>query len=137
MNLLLHPIANLIVGTILWKIDFIPSTELFLLFIFFSILIDLDHIIYFLIKHKTNLRNLIKDMKYHRKNMEPELYFFHSPEFNLLLLILSFFNFIFLLFLISNILHISLDIIEHLVYHKNLLWIKKWSFIYNLKRYKH
>ncbi len=54
------------------------------------------------------------------EEMEAKLYIFHSPEINLLFLILSFYNQIFLLVFLSDIIHLSLDAFAHYKYQKTL-----------------
>ena len=87
------------------------------------------------LKMKEKLLNA-KDMvngKKMRSKMQPGLYIFHSPEFNVILLSLSFINEIALVIFSSNLIHIFLDVIEHYKYHKNFFWIKEWSIIHSFK----
>lgn len=109
--------------------------QLVLLFISFAVLIDIDHILYFIFAYGdlTPRKWIVRGNK-KRDKMEPGLYIFHSPEFNLILFLLSFFNQIVLLMLISNMIHLSLDIFDHYRYHKNFLWMKRWSIVYSLTR---
>ena len=102
------------------------------IFLIASIAIDIDHLFFFTIKHKAiSPAKWIEIGKNMREKMQPGLYILHSPEFNLLLLLLSFFNGIIFVIFLSNVIHIILDIHEHYQYHKNFLWIKKWSIIYS------
>lgn len=133
MNLPTHLITNTITGAIFYKIDFIHSLKIYLLFIALGVLIDLDHILFLIIKYKTlSPKKLIQAGKEYREKMRANLYIFHSPEFNLFLLMLSFFNHIFLLIFLSNLMHILLDTVEHYNFHKNFKWLKEWSVINNL-----
>lgn len=108
--------------------------NLVLIFLLAGVLIDSDHFLFFFFKHKNlSLKEWVLTAKSLRAKMKPGLYIFHSPEFNFILLMLSIFNHVVLTIFLSNIIHISLDIIDHYRYHKNLLWIKEWSIIYALK----
>ncbi len=67
--------------------------------------------------------------------MIPGFYIFHSPEINFLIFVTYAFtqnSYLFFL-LLSNLIHLSLDIVEHYKYHKNFDFIKKWSFLIQLK----
>jgi len=98
-----------------------------------GILIDVDHLFFFILKHKTvNPKRLILIGKKMRSKMQPGLYVFHSPEFNVALFLISFFSPLVLIIFLSNLTHIILDVIEHYKYHKNFLWIRSWSIIYSL-----
>ncbi len=131
MNLPTHLITNTVIGAIFYKIEFIKSLKIYLLFIVLGILIDLDHILFLIIKYKTlSPKKLIQAGNYYRQEMQANLYIFHSPEFNFILLILSFFNQIFFLLFLSNLIHILLDTIEHYRFHKNFKWFKEWSLVY-------
>jgi hypothetical protein len=95
-----------------------------------GVLIDLDHPVYFILKYKTiNLKKWLLIAKKMESKMEPGFYVFHSPEFNILLLIAAFFSKIALIIFFSNLIHITLDIIKHYKYHRNFLWMKRWSII--------
>jgi hypothetical protein len=132
MNTLVHSIMGLIIGTILYLIEFFPNLNYVFLFILFSVLIDIDHLIFYFIKYKPS--KIKKDWLKDRKTMHANFYVFHSPLFNLFLLVMSFFYFIFLLIFISNLIHISLDILEHYLYHKNFKFIKEWCLFSQIKK---
>ena len=103
------------------------------IFVLAGIAIDIDHIIFFIIKYKTmKPSHWIKIGKRLRSKMQPNLNIFHSPEFNAALLLFGIFNNVALVILLSNITHLTLDAVEHYYYHKNFLWIKKWSIINSL-----
>lgn len=98
-----------------------------------GVLIDVDHLFYFAFKHKTLSPKAWASIgKKMRSKMLPGLYVFHSPEFNVLLLLFASLNPIILIIFMSNLIHLTLDIIEHYKYHKNFLWIKHWSIVYSL-----
>lgn len=132
MNFLMHALVNAIIAVsshYLFGLDWV----MVLVFISAGILIDLDHIFFLVFKHRTlDPKKLISAGGDMRKRMQPGLYIFHSPEFNALLLALSFFNPIFLVIFISDMIHISMDIIEHYRHHRHLSWIKEWSIIHSL-----
>jgi len=133
MNIFAHIIVNMIAGALL-KYSFQWDWKLLIIFIIAGAAIDIDHLLFFIFKYKEiNPKNWIVIGKEYRNKMQPGLYVFHSPEFNIILLLFSFINEIILIILISNLIHISLDIFEHYHYHKNLSWIKKWSVVYSLK----
>jgi len=134
MNWLAHILTNLIIGGYLYNSKLITLT-LLIFFITLSIFIDIDQLLYFLIKYrKNNLSQIIKIWKKHYKNNIPGFYIFHSPEFNLILLVIAFFNPLVALIFLSNIIHISLDIIQHVRKYKNLNWIKEWSIVYQITK---
>lgn len=96
-------------------------------------LIDVDHILFFVFKNRTiNPKKLLLAGKKMRSRMQPGLYIFHSPEFNIALLSYSFFNTTALVIFLSNLSHLILDTIEHYRYHHNLAWMKIWSVGYYL-----
>ena len=135
MNWLIHPIPNTIIAYVLYQTNTITSIPLLIFFISLSILIDIDHILFFLIKYRDKTKEqIIKIWKHHRKHNISEFYIFHSPELNIILLILSPFNIFALLAFTSNIIHIALDIIPHVQTHRNMKWIKEWSIIHQLTK---
>lgn len=132
MNIPKHATANII--TVFPLSYFLGwNWKLAAIFLFAGIAIDIDHLFFFTIKHKTvNPVKWFAIGKKMREKMQPGLYIFHSPEFNLLLAIFSYYNEIVLAIFLSNIIHLSLDIYEHYKYHKSFIWIKKWSIVYSL-----
>ncbi|HPI67253.1 MAG TPA: hypothetical protein PKZ16_01795 [bacterium] len=135
MNLSKHLVVNIATGVIFYRFGVINSLKFYLLFIIFGILIDVDHVIYLIFKEKTsNFKKLLVAGKNERKKMQAHLYIFHSPEFNFVLAILSFFNQIILLIFLSNMIHLILDIVEHYHFHKDFRWFKQWSVIYHVSK---
>lgn len=136
MNVSRHSAANIVVAVPLWY--FLGwDWKLVTIFIFAGVAIDIDHLFYFLVKcGQINPAKWISIGKAMRKRMQSGLYIFHSPEFNLLLLATSFFSDIIFVIFISNTVHIILDTYEHYQYHKNFMWIKKWSVVYSLINYE-
>ena len=134
MNILIHLIVNSLAAIPL-KYYLGWDLRAVLIFVLAGILIDLDHLFYFFVKYKTiKLYQLITIGKELRKRMKPGIYIFHSFEFNIILIMASVFHHIIAIVLLSNAIHIILDIIEHYHYHRNFLWIKKWSMIYSFTR---
>jgi hypothetical protein len=129
MNPPTHFGVNLIIAVPL-KYVFGWDSSLLIIFISAGVLIDFDHIFFLIIEYpKANIKAWVSKALEMRARMQANLYIFHSPEFNLLLLILSFFNHICLAIFLSNLIHTSLDAIEHYHYHKNFSWFKRWSII--------
>ena len=133
MNTLTHIIVNASISLPL-KYAFGWDWSNVLIFVIAGgILIDIDHLLFFMFKHKSiNPKRWVLIGKKMRGKMQPGLYIFHSPEFNILLLSLSFFSEIVLIIFLSNLIHVILDIVEHYKYHGNFLWMKSWSIIYSL-----
>lgn len=124
----MHLIFATLFGVIFLHLSIISSVSLLIIFILWSIIIDIDHIIFLFIKNKSV--HIWKDMIKHRKEMKPELYLFHTLEFNIILFVFAFFSQIALTIFLASLVHIALDIFEHTQYHKNIVWIKEWSFAY-------
>ena len=104
------------------------------LFVIAGIAIDIDHLLVFIFKYKKLTPKAWNEIrKKLTRKMQAELYIFHSPEFNVILLILSYFYPVLLVILISNIVHLSIDALDYFRYHHNLLCLKKWSIIHSLK----
>lgn len=132
MNTPIHLSTNTIIGLTLYH-GFNTDLKTSLTFIIWGTFLDIDHLFYLALKYKSlNIKKWLKPWKKLRKNMQAKLYVFHSPEFNLALIILCFVNKFFLIVLLASLIHIILDIIEHYLYHRNFTWIKNWSIIYNL-----
>jgi len=124
----IHLVTNVAVGIPLHHISFLPNLEYLLGFFLFGILIDIDHIFYFIWKHKTlRPRKWWQVALFYHKKSQPNFYIFHSPEFNFFLFLLSFFHHIFLILLLSNLIHIFLDIVNHYSRKGNLEIIRAWS----------
>lgn len=111
-----------------------------------SVLIDVDHHIYYILKKKNiSLKNsynwFLKQRKKYlklnrtqKKNIQTPIFIFHGIEFILLLILLSFLNKFFLWILIGVLFHIVFDLIE-LIYIKGII-LTKVSQIYVLRRNK-
>ena len=133
MRLHWHFLVNIIL-VIIGKIVFNIEENLLIFFVIVGGAIDVDHPLYTMIKHKTfSSKKIVKIEQAAWGKMQARMYVFHSPEFNTLLIIFSFFSVYSLVFLTSNVIHLSLDAIKHHSLHKNLEGLKNWSIIYNLK----
>jgi hypothetical protein len=132
MNTPIHLSTNTVIGLVLYY-KFNTDLKTTLAFIIWGTFLDIDHLFYLAIKYKTlNIKKWISPWKKLRKNMQAQLYIFHSPEFNSFLIILSLINKFFIIILLASVIHIILDTIEHYQFHQNFKWIKNWSIIYNL-----
>ena len=113
-----------------------PFFGLSILWVFFAgFLIDVDHYIYYVLKFKD--LNLKKSYKYFadyikKKHFKDVLFIFHTIEFFVLLIILSFYSKLMFLFLISTILHQILDLFDF--YRYNFWDARAFSLILWLKR---
>ena len=135
MNYLSHFLINISL-IILSKLLFNINNSFLLIFFIAGLLMDIDHLIFFAVKTKSfSLKKWSALGNKMRKKMQPGFYVFHSPEFCLIIMILSFFHVYFLIILINYIIHISIDITEHYTYHKNFRFIKTWSVIYQLNNW--
>ncbi len=113
MNLSVHIITSAILATILYPFFGLSA----LLVIVSSFLIDFDHFIYFAFKFK-NL-NIFKTYRFYNVELKKRsidstkkiLLVFHTIEFLLLIIILSFFSKVFFILLLGIVLHYILDII--------------------------
>ena len=125
-----HLATNIVASAPLYYAGFLANIQYLILFILASVLIDLDHLLFFTFKHKTLNPKKWWDIgvAYHKKN-QPNFYIFHSPEFTILLGVLSFYYYFFLVILISNLIHLTLDIIYHYQHQKSFQVIKTWSIL--------
>ncbi len=137
MNTLVHFSVNSL-AVVPLRYYFNWNFETILIFILAGVLIDIDHLAYFSLKYKTlNPAKWWQIGKKLRRKMEPGTYVFHSPEFNGSLLAVSFFNHLAFVLLLSNTIHVSLDIIEHYKYYGNFAWMNKWRLIKRRSQINH
>ena len=128
MDTIIHLAANAVLGAALAKGGIIESWGIYLLFVSFAALIDIDHIIYMIIsEHSISAKKIIPIMKAYRTRMEPHLYIFHSPEFLFITALLALNHYIWGLLLASNLLHLSLDSLQHYLHNKNWDEFYEWS----------
>ncbi len=130
-----HLIASLIMAAVFYPFFGISS----LLVIAGGFLIDADHYLFYAIKFRdlsikkaydyhTDIKPISKSQK---QKLNP--YVFHTAEFMLLLLFLSFKSTLFLIFLAGVVLHVILDIIDDRTHPKKeagrapslLIWLLK------------
>ena len=126
----IHLATNIALSAPLYYMGFFLHIQYLILFILSSLLIDSDHLLLFTFKHKTlNPKKWWEiGMIYHNKS-QTNFYIFHSPEFNILLIILSFYHYFFLVILLSNLIHLTLDVINHYKKQKSFRVFKEWSII--------
>ena len=98
------------------------------------LLIDVDHLFYFMYSHKiTTLRNFIDFIKTDLKKRKPHFYIFHTIEFQIAFLITSYYFFRNNVFYISLgfILNFLIDILTYIKHYKKPSpWLKYFSLIY-------
>lgn len=126
----IHLATNLAVSVPLYYAGFFQNVQYAIIFILSSVLIDIDHLFFFAFKHKTINPKKWWDIgiAYYQKN-QANFYIFHAPEVNILLAILSFYHHIFLIILTSNVIHLTLDVINHYQKQKSFEVLKTWSII--------
>ena len=122
LAILLYPLYN-------WKVLFVLAG---------GFLIDIDHYLWYIYRYKKF--NLIDSYRFYMKNIEVNdftnvmgiLLIFHSVEFLLVMIILSFYNEYVFIFTIGVILHYLLDLIFLFIYtrrfivnHSIIWWIIK------------
>ncbi len=130
-----HIITNSSIGTLLYIYTEITPILLILFVIWGGLLMDIDHIVLFMTKYKLfTLKKWIEITRTLYKKRQAELYIFHSPEFHIVLIVLSFFHELFLWILLGSAIHIMLDILSHYHYHKNFRFLLVWSLFYHITR---
>ena len=135
MKLPAHLITSTTIATSLRFLTDINLGNLAVFTIWSGFLIDIDHPFLFMAKYKIyKVKKWIKIGNFLGKKQQAELYIFHSPEVNIMILLAGLFYPIFFWIFLGGMLHIFLDIIAHYFYHKNFLFLKKWSILYNLRR---
>lgn len=126
-----HLLVNAIVGFVLLWTGVLPDGGMYALFVAFGLLIDIDHLLFVAVEHRTlSPKRWIEAMRRDYERMQPRLYVFHSPEFNLLLVILAIFdafNGIARLALLSNAIHLAMDAVAQYSASRSFDWIATWS----------
>ena len=124
MNSLSHAIINGLLGFLL-QFNFIGI----LIIVLGGILIDVDHAIYqyFIIKNK----KFNKMWKWHIKECKVKSFHFfpfHMLEVSVVIsFVFYFINWYLFLFFLGFVLHILTDIVDHLIFHKNLKALKYYT----------
>lgn len=130
-----HIAINGSIGTMLYIYTEIPPIFLIFFVIWGGFFMDIDHILLFMTKYKLfTLKKWIKITKFLYKKRQAEFYIFHSPEFYIALIVLSFFHELFFWILLGSTIHLILDIFSHYHYHKNFRFLLIWSFIYQISK---
>jgi len=126
-----HLLVNSIVGLVLLWTGAISSWKLYALFVALGVLIDLDHLLFVAVEHRTlSPKKWIRAMRRDYERMQARLSVFHSPEFNLLLVVLAVFNAfdgVARLALLSNVLHLAMDVIAQYSASRSFDCIAAWS----------
>jgi len=122
MHIIYHLIINFIIGIVL--LYFFPNkfTWIAVMIIVLSgVLIDLDHVVYYTINGGDSHLDFV--------NNNPHFYFFHTIEFIILIIVLSFFSRNVFFIMIGSLSHLLADIMRYIV-ENNYAWLKYWSVIY-------
>ncbi len=131
MHLLIHIFLNGLIA-LLFGLSYL---EIFLV-VFGGILIDIDHLIYWLFYKK--IKSLKQGIEFHKKEYalhRPHFYAFHTFEFVILFLFFSYFINSYLFFIsLGFLIHFITDAIYYLYDYKSLKpWAKCISVIYFYK----
>lgn len=131
----IHIIVNGSLGIMLYSYTEIPSILLIFFVFWGGLLMDVDHILLFMTKYKIfTLKKWVEITRNLYKKRQAEFYIFHSPEFHIILLVLSFFHELFLWILLGSAIHIMLDVLSHYHYHKNFRFLLVWSLLYHITK---
>lgn len=147
----MYPTTHLLLGIIFSLAVYliVPSVGFsgFLVILFSSVLIDVDHYIYYIFYKKDF--NLLRAVRWFQKNLSsvlklPEkerrkvylgIYFLHGMDIILILFFLSFLNKIFLFIAIGFLFHQFVDFIE--IVYLNVSYDKVLSFFYSVIKAKY
>jgi hypothetical protein len=101
-----------------------------------GVLIDIDHLIYFIFIAK--IRKIGDMWDFHKRENaihRPHFFIFHMIEFIGLFLIISYFiDFTLFLIALGFLLHLLTDAVMYLLHHKSFNWLKKFSLFYIISR---
>jgi hypothetical protein len=135
MNTLSHGIINFIVA---YALGFTPA-QIFIV-VLAGTLIDIDHLLYYIGKRPSLLKTpfrLYKITVRHWRWYQARLFFFHTIEFNLFILVLSIFSPVFLYISLGMIIHLLADVYDYLIHLRSFVWLKHWFITYYVLRYVH
>ena len=118
----MNPLVHLFISILFLTIFKLNLSEVLSISIA-SLLIDIDHIIYYLYNiKKLKLNHILSKCKREYKLHTPHLYFFHTLEFVLLgLAIFYFINWYIFLVFYCFLIHILVDLASDSLYHKSIL----------------
>ena len=127
MNVVFHFIINIIIAFLLK----LSPVEILLVGLG-GVLIDVDHIFYFIFGKK--IYSIKKAKKFHKKEfklMRPHFFFLHFIEIILILLASSYYlNWYAFLILFGFLLHWFADALKYIYFYRSFLpWIKNYSLI--------
>lgn len=131
MSTILHLIVGFIFAGFFYLLN-LPFELICLFYFWTALLIDIDHIFYFIYKTRSiNPKKIFEKSMEYRKVMRPAPYLFHTIEFNVILIVITLFSQELWLQMIAfgSLIHLLMDVYEHTKYYKSLLWIKNWSVI--------
>lgn len=133
-----HTAFNLIVFIPLLLFLKVFSIELILLILAWGVLIDLDHLPYFIYKLKTvDFSRILKYSNQDYASDTPHFYPLHTIDFFIafgIVLYLRNFDLTLTLLFLAGLFHWILDSARHYIIHRNFSWLRYYSAIYHLFR---
>lgn len=130
----IHTAFNLIVFIPLLLFLEIFSFELILLILAWGVLVDLDHLPYFIYKLRTvNFSKILKHANQEYKLDRPHFYPFHTIDFFIvfsIVLYLKNFDLTLTFLFLTGLFHWTLDSARHYIIHRNFSWLRHYSAIY-------
>jgi len=127
-----HLTISFIAGIFMLNLFRWTDTE-FLIFLASSLLIDIDHLLYFLSKRK-GVSETIALWKAHYRKKVPGIYVFHSIEFIIALAVASIAYRPALFVLLGVLVHLGSDAFLYIMHYKNLRWLRHWCLLCQLRR---
>ncbi len=136
MHILKHALATgvMVAGSV-WINGSIEPNNLMML-VAGGVLVDLDHVVYFLVKNKFSIKKAIDEHNKCYKESEPRLFLMHTFEAVVMVGLLAVGREEYRYFLIGFVLHLLLDIVLYLERKKGMVWVKMWSLGYQLAKSK-
>jgi len=134
----IHTIVNMVIFSPILVFLKIFSVELLLMIITWGVLIDLDHLPYYILKFRTF--DFFKILKFSGRDFKSDTVHFyplHTLEFFVILslsAVLVKFDMGFILFILTGLIHWILDGVRHYLHHRNFSWLKYYSAVYYLFR---
>ncbi|MFH1400621.1 MAG: hypothetical protein ABIH41_03815 [Nanoarchaeota archaeon] len=111
------------------------SWQNMLILLIWTVLIDVDHIFYFLFtKEPKTMRSFVSHMKDNYTTKTQRMYLFHTLEFNLLLLWFGFTYPVLHLVLLGALTHIPADQVLYMKHHRNVWYLSKYTATYHIRR---
>lgn len=130
----IHTILNVVIFIPILLFLKIFLSEFLLLIIVWGVLIDLDHLPYYMLKFRTfDFSKILKFSNRDFKSDTVHFYPLHTLEFFIILSIaavLAKFDTRFILIVLTGLVHWILDGVRHYMHHKNFSWLQYYSAIY-------